>query len=89
MITEMYSCVAPSSKQKFDHLLPLHRFLVTNIPTPPQILAKAEFMNPGGSVKDRVAAAVIREGLATGQLQPGVTSTLPSLHYGMGMQRIN
>lgn len=36
-----------------------------------QILGKAEFLNPGGSVKDRVALGVIREALAQGQLQPG------------------
>jgi cysteine synthase len=49
----------------------LHLFSVHDIPTSLQILAKAEFMNPGGSVKDRVAAAIIREGLASGQLRPG------------------
>ncbi len=37
-----------------------------------QILAKAEFLNPGGSVKDRVALEIIREALASGQLKPGV-----------------
>lgn len=36
-----------------------------------QILAKAEFLNPGGSVKDRVALQVIQEAVAEGRLRPG------------------
>lgn len=35
------------------------------------IYAKAEFMNPGGSVKDRTALGIIRDAEARGDLQPG------------------
>ena len=35
--------------------------------------AKAEWFNPGGSVKDRPALSMIEAGLASGQLQPGRT----------------
>jgi cysteine synthase A len=35
------------------------------------ILGKAEFLNPGGSVKDRAALAIIRDAKARGALQPG------------------
>ncbi|MCS6854492.1 MAG: cysteine synthase A [Elioraea sp.] len=35
------------------------------------ILGKAEFMNPGGSVKDRAALAIIMDAEAKGQLRPG------------------
>ncbi|CAD7702245.1 unnamed protein product, partial [Ostreobium quekettii] len=35
------------------------------------ILAKAEFLNPGGSVKDRVARQMVLEALKSGQLRPG------------------
>lgn len=35
------------------------------------ILAKAEFLNPGGSVKDRAALAIIRDAEAKGLLKPG------------------
>jgi len=35
---------------------------------PVEILAKAEFANPGGSVKDRAALHMIREGIREGQL---------------------
>ncbi|XP_034677952.1 cysteine synthase 2-like isoform X2 [Vitis riparia] len=36
-----------------------------------EILGKAEFLNPGGSVKDRVAVKIIEEALESGQLAPG------------------
>ena len=38
-----------------------------------EILGKAEFMNPGGSVKDRAAWWMIREHERSGALQPGGT----------------
>ncbi len=37
------------------------------------ILGKAEFMNPGQSVKDRAALFIVRDAIARGQLQPGGT----------------
>jgi len=37
------------------------------------ILGKAEFMNPGQSVKDRAALFIIRDALNSGRLQPGGT----------------
>jgi len=36
-----------------------------------EIYAKCEFMNPGGSVKDRAALAIIEDAEANGTLQPG------------------
>jgi cysteine synthase A len=36
-----------------------------------RILAKAEFMNPGGSVKDRTALGIIRDAEERGELRPG------------------
>jgi len=38
-----------------------------------EILAKCEFMNPGGSVKDRAALFIIEDAEAKGQLTPGGT----------------
>jgi cysteine synthase A len=35
------------------------------------ILGKAEFLNPGGSVKDRTALGIIRAAQASGELRPG------------------
>ena len=37
------------------------------------ILGKAEFLNPGGSVKDRAALGIIRDAERNGLLKPGGT----------------
>jgi S-sulfo-L-cysteine synthase (O-acetyl-L-serine-dependent) len=37
------------------------------------LLAKAEWANPGGSVKDRAAANIVRDAIARGRLIPGKT----------------
>ena len=36
-----------------------------------EIFAKAEFLNPGGSVKDRTAASILRDAERQGRLRPG------------------
>jgi cysteine synthase A len=36
-----------------------------------EILGKAEFLNPGGSVKDRAALAIVRDAERQGKLRPG------------------
>lgn len=38
-----------------------------------RVFAKAEHLNPGGSVKDRAALAMILEGERSGKLKPGMT----------------
>ena len=35
------------------------------------ILGKCEFLNPGGSVKDRPALFIVRDAIARGALKPG------------------
>jgi S-sulfo-L-cysteine synthase (O-acetyl-L-serine-dependent) len=50
-------------------LLPLNT-LTSSLPRV-ELLGKAEWYNPGGSVKDRAAANIIREARRTGQLVPG------------------
>ena len=37
------------------------------------VLAKCEHMNPGGSVKDRIARGIVRDAEARGVLRPGMT----------------
>lgn len=37
------------------------------------VLVKCEHMNPGGSVKDRIAVAIVADAEARGQLSPGMT----------------
>ncbi|MBR0111970.1 MAG: cysteine synthase A [Bacteroidales bacterium] len=50
------------------------------------ILLKLEFFNPGGSVKDRVALAMIEDAEASGVLQPGATIIEPtSGNTGVGL----
>jgi cysteine synthase B len=39
-----------------------------------ELYAKAEFQNPGGSVKDRAAASILRDAERSGHLTQGVTS---------------
>ncbi len=53
-----------------------------------EILGKAEFMNPGGSVKDRAALGMIVEAKKTGALKPGgiiVEGTAGNTGIGLAM----
>lgn len=52
---------------------PLIRLNSLSTETGCEILGKAEFMNPGGSVKDRAALYIIAEAEKNGSLQPGGT----------------
>ncbi|MCZ0813980.1 MAG: cysteine synthase A [Pseudomonadota bacterium] len=52
---------------------PLIRLRRASEETGCEILGKAEFMNPGQSVKDRAALYIIRDAVARGELAPGGT----------------
>jgi len=52
---------------------PLIRLHHLSAATGSEILGKAEFMNPGGSVKDRAALALIEDAERSGALRPGGT----------------
>ena len=52
---------------------PLIRLNALSDATGCEILGKAEFMNPGGSVKDRAALALIEDAERSGALKPGGT----------------
>ncbi|WP_160122316.1 cysteine synthase A [Rhodovarius lipocyclicus] len=52
---------------------PLIRLERASAATGCDILGKAEFMNPGGSVKDRAGLAIIQDAIAQGRLAPGGT----------------
>ena len=52
---------------------PLIRLKRASEETGCEIYGKAEFMNPGGSVKDRAALAIIQDAFRTGALKPGGT----------------
>jgi len=47
--------------------------VAVNFGTPPRIYAKLEYLNPGGSIKDRAALFMIEEAERKGLLKPGGT----------------
>src|SRR5690348_2652280 len=52
----------------------------------PLVLAKVEYLNPGGSVKDRIARRMIDAAEASGELLPGGTIVEPtSGNTGVGL----
>ncbi len=52
----------------------------------PEVLAKVEYFNPGGSVKDRIALSMIEAAEASGRLRPGGTIVEPtSGNTGVGL----
>ena len=76
-------------------LLRLSRSLVTpdgptlDPTTGPMVLAKIEYLNPGGSVKDRIATRMIEAAEASGELQPGGTIVEPtSGNTGVGLAMV-
>src|SRR3954454_22592235 len=57
--------------------------------TGPIVLAKVEYLNPGGSVKDRIATRMIEAAEASGELQPGGTIVEPtSGNTGVGLAMV-
>ncbi|HJQ60448.1 MAG TPA: cysteine synthase A [Vineibacter sp.] len=52
---------------------PLIRLKAVSEATGCEIYGKAEFLNPGGSVKDRAALAIVEDAERKGQLRPGGT----------------
>ena len=66
-------------------LLELNKFSKSHgIETP--IIAKVEFFNPGGSVKDRIALAMIEDAEKKGLMKPGATILEPtSGNTGVGL----
>src|SRR5437588_611862 len=52
----------------------------------PRLLAKLEYLNPGGSVKDRIGLAMIEKAEREGKLKPGGTIVEPtSGNTGVGL----
>ncbi|WP_406638293.1 cystathionine beta-synthase [Amycolatopsis sp. WGS_07] len=55
----------------------------------PLVLAKVEYVNPGGSVKDRIALRMIEAAEASGELRPGGTIVEPtSGNTGVGLAMV-
>jgi S-sulfo-L-cysteine synthase (O-acetyl-L-serine-dependent) len=66
---------APASIEAHIGQTPLLRLrrIGEDLPFGVEIFAKAEYRNPGGSVKDRAALAMILDGEKKGKLRPGMT----------------
>ncbi len=64
-------------------LVPLRR-IGADLPT--RILSKCEFLNPGGSIKDRIAKAIVDAAEEQGRLRPGMTIVEATAgNTGMGL----
>ena len=70
-------------------LVELEKFSKSNgLDTP--IIAKVEFFNPGGSVKDRIALAMVEDAEKRGVLRPGATIIEPtSGNTGVGLALVS
>ena len=78
--------------QVTDHVIdlvggtPLVRLQKVSAGLPAQVLAKVEYFNPGGSVKDRIALAMVEDAERSGALQPGGVIVEPtSGNTGVGL----
>ncbi|MGZ0151425.1 cystathionine beta-synthase [Kribbella sp. WER1] len=68
---------------------PLVRLTKTTDGARPLVLAKVEYFNPGGSVKDRIAVRMIEAAEASGELKPGGTIVEPtSGNTGVGLAMV-
>src|SRR6202140_1213768 len=67
---------------------PLIRLAKLSAETGCEILGKAEFLNPGGSVKDRAALYIVMDAEERGELRPGgviVEGTAGNTGIGLGL----
>ncbi len=76
----------------YDHVVeligntPLVRLRNVTAGVPGTVLAKVEYLNPGGSVKDRIALRMVEEAEKAGLLHPGGTIVEPtSGNTGVGL----
>ncbi len=75
---------APATQQIDDSILdavgrtPLVRLSRLAAGLAPQVVAKVEYLNPGGSIKDRVALRLIEAAERDGRLRPGGTIVEPT-----------
>ena len=83
--------IAKQLTDLFGHtpLLELNKFSAQKgLQTP--VIAKVEFFNPGGSVKDRIAFAMIEDAEKKGLLKPGATIIEPtSGNTGVGLALVS
>ena len=61
---DILSCVGRTPTVRLNHLAR---------DVPPEVLVKCEFLNPGGSVKDRIGVFMLQEAEKRGEIRPGDT----------------
>ena len=64
---------APVSPQQLIGSTPLLDLSAYSLNPNVKILAKCEYLNPSGSIKDRIAQHIITQSIASGKLRPGMT----------------
>ncbi|MCM3716949.1 PLP-dependent cysteine synthase family protein [Fictibacillus phosphorivorans] len=65
---------------------PLMEITQFSLPEGVRLFAKLEFMNPGGSVKDRLGVELLESALSSGKLKPGGTVIEPTAgNTGIGL----
>lgn len=67
------TCLTQSSVLDMIGNTPLVELRAASRDTGCRILAKADYLNPGGSIKDRIAKFIVEEAEASGALKPGST----------------
>lgn len=76
--TNLLSCIGHTPLVRLDRFYPPHRGTFLS--------AKLEYLNPGGSVKDRIGLAMIDDAEARGTLRPGGTIVEPTAgNTGIGL----
>ena len=70
---DVSTCTKPSGVLDSIGNTPLIALRAASEATGCRVFGKAEYMNPGGSVKDRIAKAIIERAESRGDLRPGMT----------------